>query len=641
MSLALAPIFTDHAVLQRDLSIPIWGVASAQATISATIADQSACVRAGEDGRWLLRFAPLPAGGPHELRVSDGTVTVVCTDVLIGEVWICSGQSNMEWSVTQSGQGAQLAPLLEAGLLRLLPVKTPAALGRQTSLTKGWSLPDELELAQFSAVGAWFGTTIARDLKVPVGLIANAWGGTRVQAWMSREALMEDPGGREEIGHYEGYLYTVARGKDGEFLSMADWERRGAPQDTGNRGLAEGWAAPAFDDRDWKTMALPSNWQNHGHAGSGVFWFRRTVIIPAAMRGKALSLRIGAVDKHDDTYVNGERVGGLSWEAGGNSWCTLRSYPVPAKLVAADGSLCIAVRARSHCFHGGLIGPAEAMAVEVDGDTDAKIPLTGDWRYRIEQDWGVVTPPVSIWGPGNPNSPNILFDSRLNPLIPYGIRGVIWYQGESNAAEAPVYARMLPAMIRDWRRAFGQGDFPFLQVQLANFRPTVDQPARSEWAELRDAQAFTARTVPDTHYAVTIDVGDAQDIHPKDKRSVGERLARIALARTYGRSLVPCGPTFLDSVIEAGGRMRCRFDHAVGLKTRDGGPVGHVAIAGLDRRFRWAEARIEGETLVAWHPEIPRPAAVRYAWADNPQAANLANGEGLPAGPFRSDVWPV
>ncbi|MEI9999147.1 MAG: sialate O-acetylesterase [Verrucomicrobiota bacterium] len=255
----------------------------------------------------------------------------------------------------------------------------------------------------------------------------------------------------------------------------------------------------------------------------------------------------------------------------------------------------------------------------------------------LEQNWGVVQPPA-ILGDGNPNSPYILFDSRVHPLLPYGIAGVIWYQGESNAAEARLYRRLLPLMIRDWRRAWGQGDFPFLQVQLANYQAPATEPGPSDWAELREAQA-AALAEPNTGMAVAIDVGDAADIHPRDKRSVGLRLAWWALAEIYGRGGVPSGPLYTHATSEARGRLRIHFRHAAGFKTRDGQAPHHVAIAGPDRKFLWAESDIEGETLLVWHPAILHPVAVRYAWATNPDGCNLVNAAGLPASPFRTDTW--
>lgn len=637
-AMQLAPPFQHHAVLQRDRPIPVWGTTSPHGQVRLEIAGQRARTQADADGRWLLRLPPLPAGGPHTLVATGPDGEARLEDVLIGEVWLCSGQSNMEWSLEATAQDPELPTGSGLDRVRLLTLGTPAQLGRQHRIDGRWRPCDRETLAAFSAVGGWFGRRLHTALDVPIGLIGNAWGGTRVQAWISREALALEPEGRDELAAYDYALHLDT--SDGTLpLDIQEWLRRAGPQDTGNRGLEEGWAEPDFDDADWATMELPTSWQRHGHPGSGVFWFRRRVALPAGWASRELQLELGAIDKHDDTYAGGRRVGGLSWETGPDSWRTPREYRVPAGSAAEDGTLTLAVRARSHVYDGGLRGPATAMRIHPVGEAEAAIPLTGAWRYAVEQDWGVVTLPAPPWGPGNPNSPHIQFDSRITPLLPYAIAGAIWYQGESNAAEAGVYRRLLPAMVRDWRRAWGQGDFPFIQVQLANYMQPVAQPARSAWAELRDAQAAAAASEPAVSYAVAIDIGEAEDIHPRDKRSVGERLARIALAESYGLDVVARGPTFRCATIEAGGRIRCRFDHAEALATRDGGPVRGVAIAGEDRCFRWAEATIEGETLVAWHPEIPRPRALRYAWADNPVEANLIGREGLPAAPFRSDPW--
>ena len=636
----LAPLFHDLAVLQRDMPIPVWGTAAAGDAVKVTLAGVAAQVIAGPEGRWLVRLPPLPAGGPYELvaALADGSdQRAVAREVLIGEVWLCSGQSNMEWKLAQVDPEAGVSADSELPQVRLLAVGNQAGLGRQDGIAGTWQVCSARSLASFSAVAGWFGRTLHRDLAVPVGLICNAWGGTRVQTWMSREALMQDPYGRDDVRHYEGYVHAAAGLAPGEYVSLADWERRGAPQDTGNRGLAEGWAAADFDDATWPVMPVPSRWQQQGHPGSGVLWFRRSVAIPSAWAGRDLELRLGSIDKHDDTWVAGERVGGLSWDAGPNSWCTPRVYTVPGRLVRADGLLHVAVRARSHAFDGGMIGPGVELRVAPVGEPEPAVSLAGPWRWRVEQDWGAVSVPGFPWGPGNPNAPYTLFDSRIAPLIPYALRGAIWYQGESNSSEPEHYQRLLTGMIRDWRRAWGQGDFPFLQVQLANYANTPPNE-RGRWAALRDAQLRTLAE-PATGMAVAIDIGESGDIHPPDKRSVGQRLARWALATTYGRGGVPSGPLYADAGVEPGGRMRIRFTHGSGLRTRDGRPPCQVLIAGLDRAFVPAETAIIGDTLVAWHPRILRPAAVRYAWADDPVGCNLEGGNGLPASPFRTDAW--
>ncbi len=629
--------FQDHAVLQRDQPIPVWGWAGPNEEVVVHLGSGAAKVSAGADGRWLVRLPSLTAGGPHELIASSASGEARLADILIGEVWICSGQSNMGFALEETRQAP---PERESDLpcIRLLSVTTQACQGAQTEVYGRWATATHATLCRFSAVGGWFGRILHRELDVPVGLICNAWGGTRIQAWMSREALMCDPLGVDEVRSYENYAYRMESGSGGKISNLVEWERHMAALDTGNAGLAQGWAGTAFADGAWKTICVPAQWQSHGHLGSGVFWFRRTLQVPVDWRGRDLELHLGAIDKHDDTYVNGERVGGLSWADGPSTWNTPRVYRVPTRLVDADGAVCIAVRARSHIYDGGLIGPADAMRLHPVGDACGALTLDGEWRYACEQDWGVQAMPTLPMGPGDPNAPYTLFDSRLAPLIPYGIRGFLWYQGESNAHEAAVYRQLLPQMIRDWRRAFGQGDLPFLQVQLANFGGISDKPGPSDWALLREAQT-AALSEPATGMAVAIDVGEGNDIHPRDKRSVGERLARWALAETYGRGGVPCGPSYAGMTVEAGNRMRIRFRYADGLHTHDGNKPRHVAIAGIDRVFLWAETAIEGNTFVVWHPDIDRPAAVRYAWANNPEDCNLVNKDGLPASPFRTDSW--
>jgi sialate O-acetylesterase len=493
--------------------------------------------------------------------------------------------------------------------------------------------PDSL--ADFSAVGGYFGRELHRALGVPVGLICNAWGGSRVQAWLSREALMQDPSGRDEVGFYESLVWQTR--KTGGIKSFAEWERTDAPQDPGNLGLGRGWAGAGWDDSAWPTMAVPGHWNKQGHPHNGIFWFRRTLEVPESWVDQDLELSLGAIDKHDETWANGELVGSTGWETP-DAWCKHRVYPVPGRLIGADRRVVIAVRARSHIYDGGITGPASLMHLHRPGDSS--LPLSGDWRYCVEHDWGQVVAPEPDWGTGNHNSPHILFDNRLAPLIPYGLRGVIWYQGESNAGEAGLYRRMLPLMIQDWRRAWGQGDIPFLQVQLANFGVPPHQPGKSQWAELREAQV-AVMAEPAVGMAVAIDIGESHNIHPPNKLDVGLRLARWALAGAYGRGGLPSGPLFSGMKIETGGRVRCSFRHVgKGLASREC-PLRHFALAGKDRIFHWAEAEIEGETVAVHNAVVPEPVAVRYAWADSPEGCNLYNEEGLPASPFRSDSWPA
>jgi sialate O-acetylesterase len=615
------------------MPIPVWGWASPGGRVEVSIAGASARAVAGPDGRWCARLPSLPAGGPHVLRAASAAGDRSVTDILIGDVWLCSGQSNMEMTLAATAQ--EMPDAADLPDLRLLTLATPAQLGRQEAIDGRWIRADPAALAAFSAVGGWFGREMHRALGVPVGLICNAWGGTRIQAWISREALLQDPQGAEEIPRYEAQRSAAA--VPDHAADLAAWERDGRRLDSPDRRLADGWAASGFDDRDWATMPLPRRWQDHGHAGSGIFWFRRSIAVPPGWAGRDLTLRLGAIDKHDDTFVAGERIGGMSWEDGPDTWRTPRAYTVPSRLVGG-ARLDIAVRVRSHAFHGGLTGPAAAMGIHPADEPGAAIALAGRWRYRCEADWGVRLPPAPPWGAGNKNSPHIQFDSRVAPLIPYAIRGVLWYQGESNTGDPATYRRLLPRLIRDWRSAWGQGDFPVLLAQLTSHHQPHAEPCTSAWAAIREAQ-LAALAEPATGLAVTIDAGDADDIHPRDKRTVGLRLARWALADIHGHGGEPSGPLYLGMERDPCGRLRCHFRFAAGLRTADRLAPTCVDIAGEDRVFVRAQTMIEGDMLVAWSPEIAQPAAVRYAWADNPAGCNLVNGAGLPASPFRSDDW--
>jgi sialate O-acetylesterase len=377
-------------------------------------------------------------------------------------------------------------------------------------------------------------------------------------------------------------------------------------------------------------------WQNFGHNYSGVFWFRKTIDVPAAWAGKPLSLRIGAVDKQDVTYFNGEKVGSTGKGVDVSCWNVQRDYQVPGHLVKA-GLNVIAVRAYSFVFAGGMIGPAALMRVVPATGLGDALPLDGTWRYQMEHNLGLTQPPLQPQGPNNPHSPYILHDTMIAPLQPYAIRGAIWYQGESNAGRANEYRSLLTDMVRSWRSGWGQGDFPFIQVQLANFKAAQDYEPASSWALLREAQTGLL-SEPNTGMAVAIDIGDAADIHPTNKLDVGHRLAQWALAKTYGKSIVPSGPMYRSMTIE-GSKIRLYFDHIGAGLHCDGPALRTFVVAGVDRLFRTANAVIEGQTVVVSSAEVPEPVAVRYAWADNPEGCNLRNVEGLPASPFRTDAW--
>jgi sialate O-acetylesterase len=572
------------------------------------------------------------------MRVEGEDTSTVLNNVMVGEVWIASGQSNMDMVVSASANAERETLDATFADIRLFTVARIAAVDAQREVQGSWSVCSPETVGGFSAVAYFFGRELHQKLGVPIGLINSSWGGTIAEAWTSRDMLQSMPQFKEAVARYEKDLPNFEK-NDAEYqVRVKEREEKFYPADPGNVGFEKGWAAPKTDIRDWGTIHVPSFWQGSGLDFSGVLWFRRDVEIPAEWAGKPLTLNLCPCDKHDTTYFNNVQVGAMG-PGNPNAWATPRSYSIPAGLVK-PGRNTIAVRVYSFAYAGGIMGSVTDLNLGPANIPDsARIPLAGSWQYKVEHNFGKITPLAlqQPLGPGNPNSPYILFTSMIQPLIPYAMRGAIWYQGESNASKPVEYRTLFPAMIRSWREAWRQGDFPFLFVQLANYMQAAQQPEESTWAELREAQSM-ALQLPHTGMAVAIDVGEAADIHPKNKQDVGKRLALSALHRVYGlKDVVPSGPLYAGATVE-GNKMRVRFTHTDGgLLARDGELTG-FAIAGTDRKFVWATAQIEDSTVLVWNDKVPRPVAVRYAWANNP-VCNLYNKAGLPASPFRTDNW--
>lgn len=633
----LPSIVSDNMVLQQGMKIPIWGRASPRERVTVTFNDKASNTIADAHGRWQIWIGPLKAAGPSELTVKGDNVLTI-RNVLVGEIWLCSGQSNMEWPLVNTVNGNEAVAQANHPEIRLFTVEHHTAALPLEDVQGRWVVTTPEEAANFSAVGYFFGRELYRRLKVPIGLIDSSWGGTPAEAWTSHEALLSSPQLKPILDDYESSLNALPQTKEAYLRALVQWEDQNLHIDAGNKGEALGYADPLSATTDWQTMDLPKQFETAGLVIDGAVWFRRVVEIPPSWAGKDLVLNLPPIDDHDITYFNGQKIGSTGRETP-NSYMVPRKYAVPGSLVHAGRSV-VAVRVFDSAGEGGF-SRGGTMSIELSdvGDSQA-ISLRGPWDYKVElalepkrPDWG--TRPEAV-GVSNQNNPSVLYNAMIAPLVPFGIRGVIWYQGESNAGRAYQYRTLFPILIRSWRSARGR-DFPFYFVQLANWHASKAEPDESDWAELREAQAMTLRE-PDTGMAVTIDIGDENDIHPRNKLDVGRRLAAWALSQTYGQSLMPSGPLFEAASIK-GNTIRIRFKHGAGLKTIDGGPVKGFAIAGEDRRFVWADARIEGDTVIVSNENIPNPVAVRYGWADNP-IVNLYNKAGLPASPFRTDDWP-
>lgn len=559
----------------------------------------------------------------------------VLEDILVGEVWLASGQSNMAWTLgPRLGNGVlgweEACLEAEDSGLRVFEVGARTAPAPTRDLQGTWVSADPESAQSFSATAYFFARELRRELGVPVGLIGSYWGGTPAEAWTGAGALASFPEFADELARQARY---VANPEAAEAQWREDSERywlRAYELDA-SRGLAGAEVDPGLD-ADWNTVALPATWEQHGLAEfDGLAWYRRDVTLPEVWAGRPLEVELGAIDDRDTVYWNGQRIGGHEQSG---QWQKPRHYVVPGESVRAGANL-LAVRVLDTGGLGGFASPAEAMRISPQGEEGEPLSLAGEWR------WQAGTPLSELgWPPAreviHPSSPSVLWNGMLAPLVPSAIRGVIWYQGESNVGRAEQYGRLFPALIQDWRAAFQNEALPFYYVQIAPFGYGAEPEAA---ARLRDAQRSTL-ALPHTGMAVTLDIGDPKDIHPSRKREVGERLALLALARTYGRELVCSGPLYRSCAPEEGaseGVLRIDFEHAEGLTSR-GAPVRHMTIAGADRRFHPAEVRIQEDSLFVWSPAVPEPEAVRFGWGADDET-NLWNGAGLPASSFRSDDW--
>jgi sialate O-acetylesterase len=627
----LSCLFTSEMVLQRGIEDPIWGWADPGTKIAVSLNGKTAEATVGDDGKWMAKIGPFDAGGPYDLIVSAGAKQEKLTDVLIGDVWLCSGQSNMSMGIGVAKNAQQEISQADHPQLRLYTV--PNVLGDKPSddlaARPQWMVCTPKTVSQdgwggFSAAAYYFGRDLQKELNIPIGLIHSSWGGTICEAWASGEAL------EKEMPEFHDAVEVQRAASAPNFTSDKLLAATNAWYVKVDPGTSGGWEKPAADDADWKTMKLPTHWEE-AHIGmddfDGIVWFRREVTIPDKWVGKDLVLHLGPIDDRDTTWVNGTRVGGL------DMYTLQRDYSVSAQITQGSNKLVIAVRVLDTGGLGGIWGQPSDMRLEAPGSGDAPIDLSGDWKYKASTPYNVSGPAPQVPG-DNPNVVTVLYNGMISPLIPFGIKGAIWYQGESNAGRGMQYRRLLPTMIRDWRSRFGVGDFPFFIVQLANFMDAKPQPEQSQWAELREAQSITGDTVGHSAIASAIDIGDAHDIHPKNKQEVGRRLALDALATVYGKDIEYSGPKF-KSMTKKGNTIVIQFTHADGLLAKDG-PLKGFAIGGADRHFVWADAKIDGQTVIVSSPSVADPTGVRYDWADNPDGT-LYNSAGLPATPFRTD----
>lgn len=611
-------IFADGMVVQRDQPVRVWGEAAPGARVHVTFAGREATAQAAADGRWSLALPAQTAGGPHVMRIDDGKQPRVLRDVLVGDVWLASGQSNMEWPIAQSADPEIEAARATDPQIRHFKIPKSWAGEPQAQLEGGeWIASSPQAAPKFSAAAHFFARELRKVTGVPIGIIDSTWGGSRIEAWTDAPTQGVDAAALK--AQAERLRESDERALVQTRANLAHW-KAGPADDTG-------WQAADFDARDWLPITVPSLWEKAGWTGmDGIGWYRATFTLSAAEAKAGLTLGVGRIDDSDTTWVNGTQVGQTRMQ-----YNLPRRYTVPASALRA-GVNHVAVRVSDTGGGGGIHGQADEVFIQPDG-VDAR-PLA-DWSFRPAD----VT--VALIDDKN-QYPTLLYNRMIHPLQPYAVRGVIWYQGEANAnavADALAYRSQFPAMIRQWRRQWQAPELPFLWVQLANFSSGADQGDQSPWAVLRGSQS-AALSLPATAQVVTIDIGNPADIHPLNKQDVGKRLALAARHVAYGESLVYQGPVHTQAQF-SNGVATLAFDHGGGaLAVRGGGTRVHgFALAGADRVFHPAEASLVDGRVVVRSDVVKASVAVRYGWSDNPADADLINAAGLPASPFRTDAW--
>ncbi len=635
---SLCPIFSDNMVLQQNTDAPIWGGSKAGKLIKITTSwdGQTYLAKSDSEGAWKTSVKTPAAGGPYTITISDGSrKKTELQNVMIGEVWLCSGQSNMEMPVEGWGKvkdwAAEKADADNYGDIRLLTVTHVINAAPQDNFYAdgdGWLVTNAENIANFSATAYFFGRELYKQYGVPIGLINSSWGGTIIETWMSREAF-DGIAAQEHNIEAVGNLPESKEDRQRLYMEQyAEWLKETDEIILRDDVNISEYTSVGFDDTSWNDYYMPFVGSAEGTVNS-VWWARKIIDIPVDWAGKELTLNLGKVDDNDVTYFNGTSVGSTIGSM------KHRTYTIPAEIVNA-GKAVIAVRIHDTGGLSGIDCAEDDFSVQLPG-SDEKIPLTGNWKYTTSINSSSL-PPLPVNTGADPNMHTLLYNTMINPLVPFAIKGAIWYQGENNVSQAYQYRELMPMLIHDWRGKWGY-DFPFIMVQLANYMHRVDHPQESAWAELREAQFKTRCRMAGVGMATTIDIGEAGDIHPKNKQEVGRRLALIAQNMAYGEKNAFEGPLYREYRIE-GDKIRVLFTFSTneGMCSSDGRPLRGFEIAGVDHVWHFADAEVADTGIMVSSPDVPFPIAVRYAWADNPDC-NLTNGTGLPASPFRTDDW--
>jgi sialate O-acetylesterase len=619
----LPALVSNGMVLQRNAVIHIWGWADKNEKVTVRFLNQKQQTYADKDGKWAVTLKPVSEGGPYELTV-EGKNTIKLKNILVGDVWVCGGQSNMGWKLSWGVEGKDEAiATADFPFIRLFTVKESISFTVKDEVVsdKGWEPCSPSNVGDFSAVAFFFGRELYQKYKIPVGLISSNRGGSPAEAWLSAAALKTLP---DYSKQYEELQKLSPAGLQSRFEGrLQEWGLKTVDNDKGFD--TPKWYEQELDTKHWQVMKLPVYWEKASLPDyDGIVWFRKEIEITAADAGKDMMLYLGRPDDLDSTWFNGVKIGGMEGES-------IRTYRVPGNLLRAGKNI-ITMRVLDFGGGGGVNGKPEEMRAQLG---DKTLNLAGDWQYlpANKSKYTAGWPPESP--EHNASELAVLYNGMIAPLTSYKIKGVIFYQGEANVKTAEKYYPLFTALINDWRSGW-KDTIPFLFTQLSTYNYPDAEPEESQLAELREAQ-LKALSLPKTAMAVTVDVG-SNDVHPLNKLDVGKRLALAAQGVAYNLDVVHSGPVYQSMQIE-GDKIRLTFKHVgSGLMAKDKyGYLRAFAVAGKDKKFVWARAYIDGNTVVVYHDAIKNPVAVRYAWGDNPADANLYNKDGLPTSPFRTD----
>jgi sialate O-acetylesterase len=615
----LPRLVRDSMILQRDTPVKIWGWSSKKEKIKISFNNKTYKTIADTNGKWNVILPAMKAGGPYSMAI-EGTNTIVLKDILLGDVWICSGQSNMvhQMELHSVRYADEIANANYAEIRHFwIPALTDLEKPHNDLPTGYWKSANPKDILQFSAVAYFFAKKIYEKYHVPIGLINASVGGTPIEAWVSEEGLKNFSSIQNSIQKNKdtGYINELARKS---FVNNK-------PVTQEDKGILNKWYDVNYVPKNWHTINVPGYWEDQGIKDlDGIVWYRKEIDVPASMTNITVKLFLGRIVDADVVYINGTQIGNTTY------MYPQRRYTIPSGLLH-EGKNIIIVRVQNNSGKGGFV-PDKPYYLFTGKDT---IDLKGDWQYKVGE---VFIPQKNFIAPVSAqNQPTALYNAMIAPLINYSCKGFLWYQGEANTGKANEYEKLQAALISDWRNKWQQNDVPFLYVQLPGFMETNYLPSESQWAVLREAQ-LQSLSVPNTAMVVAIDLGEWNDIHPDRKKEVGERLALAAEKIAYGeKGIVASGPLYQSSIIEKNKIIISFANTGSGLITNDGEELNYFSIAGDDKKFVWAKAKIDGDKIIVWNDAVSDPKYVRYAWADNPDGANLYNKEGLPASPFRTD----